>query len=95
MTAPSKPKIGRFEVLGKLGGGMQGKVYLGWDPKLQRKVALKVITHTERDACYSKEVIEEARIAARISHPNVVPIGPARPYVPGSYAYMKLASTSV
>lgn len=66
--------IDRFEVSRLLGKGLQGKVYLGWDPDLERQVALKVITPTEYDTGNSQDIIAEARIAAKISHPNVVPI---------------------
>lgn len=66
--------IGRFEVHKRLGEGFQGKVYLGWDPELRRQVALKVITFADGEVLQSRDVVEEARIAASISHPNVIPI---------------------
>jgi len=72
---PKNPTmLGRFEVKKRLGEGLQGKVYLGWDPGLQREVALKLITVTDADSSFSQDIINEARIAAKISHPNVVPI---------------------
>ena len=74
MNQTTSPKIGRFEISKRLGDGLQGKVYLGWDPNLERRVALKVITPADGDITYSRDVVNEARIAARISHPNVVSI---------------------
>ena len=74
MDQTTTPKIGRFEVSKRLGEGLQGKVYLGWDPNLERQVAIKVITPADGDIAYSQDVVDEARIAAKISHPNVVPI---------------------
>lgn len=74
MTTKGKTKIGRFEVSRRLGEGFQGKVYLGWDPDLERQVALKVITFADEDVVSSQDVVDEARIAAKISHPNVIPI---------------------
>ncbi|MDX1519740.1 MAG: HDOD domain-containing protein, partial [Gammaproteobacteria bacterium] len=47
---------------------------LGLDPNLGRKVALKLLTPVDADTTWSQDVIDEARIAARISHPNVIPI---------------------
>ncbi len=85
MNQASSTMIGRFEVSKRLGEGLQGKVYLGWDPSLERQVALKVITPVGGDTAYSQDVIEEARIAARISHPNVVPL-----YEVGMYRNMPL-----
>ncbi len=75
----NRPRIGRFEVLARLGRGLQGKVYLGWDPRLQRKVALKVLSEVGQDID-SQEVVAEARIAARIAHPSVVPVFEADVY---------------
>jgi eukaryotic-like serine/threonine-protein kinase len=74
MSQTNNAMIGRFEVSKRLGEGMQGKVYLGWDPDLGRNVALKLITPADGDITYSQDVVDEARIAAKISHPNVVPI---------------------
>ena len=74
MNQSTKSNIGRFKVTECLGTGMQGKVYLGKDPILERQVALKLITTEDDNLTYSEDVIAEARIAARISHPNVVPI---------------------
>ncbi|MEQ8289651.1 MAG: HDOD domain-containing protein [Gammaproteobacteria bacterium] len=78
-------QIGRFEVRRRLGGGMQGKVYLGWDPNLEREVAIKLITPAEGDKTYSEEIIKEAKIVARIANPNVVPL-----YEVGMYGDMPL-----
>jgi eukaryotic-like serine/threonine-protein kinase len=74
MNQASRNMINRFEVSKRLGEGLQGKVYLGWDPSLERQVAIKVITPANGDVAYSQDVVDEARIAAKISHPNVVPI---------------------
>ncbi len=67
-------QIGRFEVRNRLGAGSQGKVYLGWDPGLEREVAIKLINTTPGDSNYSEEIIKEAKIVARIANPNVVPL---------------------
>lgn len=74
MTRQKKISIGRFEVLRRLGQGLQGRVYLATDPVLERRVALKVINLADCDIVKSEECVREARIAAQISHPNVVPI---------------------
>lgn len=85
MNQVRKMQIGRFEVRKRLGGGMQGKVYLGWDPNLEREVAIKLITPAEGDKAYSEEIIKEAKIVARIANPNVVPL-----YEVGMYGDMPL-----
>lgn len=63
---------GPLEVRRRLGGGSFGDVYVAWDPRLQREVALKLrragtIERTRR-------WLEEARRLARVRHPNVVTV---------------------
>jgi formylglycine-generating enzyme required for sulfatase activity/predicted Ser/Thr protein kinase len=64
------PAIGRFRVIRMLGKGGMGAVYLVHDPKLDRRVALKV-PHSGQDR---KRFLREARAAARFHHPNFCPI---------------------
>ncbi len=66
-------KIGKFEILGLLGKGSMGEVYLGVDPKLGREVAIKTIT---RDNVFEEESAiqfdREAKALAAMNHPNIV-----------------------
>src|SRR6516165_693636 len=67
--------IGRYRVIRRLGQGGFGRVYLGHDDGLDRPVAIKVpnperIAHPENAVAYLKE----ARILARLDHPNIVPV---------------------
>ncbi len=70
-------QIGRYRVLSELGRGMMGVVYQAEDPALGRTVALKVIrlvfpvTDEQREA-FEQRFLAEARIVARLSHPNIV-----------------------
>ena len=43
MTIGTGTKLGRYEIRSKIGEGGMGEVYLAGDPKLDRKVALKVL----------------------------------------------------
>ena len=68
--------IGRYRVVGTLGQGAMGRVYLAEDPGLGMKVAVKLI---KRDNMLENEVIlarfrREAALGARIRHPNIVAI---------------------
>ncbi len=71
--------LGRYQVVEILGSGGMGTVFRGWDPRLQRAVALKTI-HLERRESDDKEkqaasrLVTEAVAAAQIVHPNVVAI---------------------
>ena len=63
-------EVGRHVVLARIGAGGMGVVYSAYDPVLDRRVALKVL----RDAGARDRLHDEARIAARLSHPNVVAV---------------------
>lgn len=64
--------FGKYLVIRKLGEGGFGKVFLAVDPGLNRPVALKVL---KRAAPQDLERFRrEARAAAAISHPNIVPV---------------------
>ena len=65
-------KVGRFVVLEQLGRGGMGVVYLAYDPELQRRVAVKVLSRLRPDA--RARTIREATTLARLNHPNVVTI---------------------
>ncbi len=66
---------GHLEVLERIGGGSFGEVYRAWDPVLEREVALKLWrwpAHAHHPA--SRRFLREARLLARIRHPNVVTV---------------------
>jgi eukaryotic-like serine/threonine-protein kinase len=63
-------RVGRFKVLGLVGRGGLGEVYAAHDPELDRRVALKVVAHTEDRAAIAR-LHREAMTMARLSHPNV------------------------
>lgn len=77
MASALPQKIGRYEIQGELGRGMMGVVYEAHDPALSRAVALKTINPSFASSAEDREAFErrfetEARIAGRLSHPNVV-----------------------
>lgn len=67
-------RIGRFEIRGELGRGVQSVVWRGFDPQLQREVAIKTLHFSRRDAKQSAALLAEARMVGRLRHPNIVPI---------------------
>ena len=66
---------GWFEVYEKLGGGAFGVVFRAFDPQLELEVALKVPRPgTLDDAEAVERFLREAKAAAKLRHPNIVPI---------------------
>jgi eukaryotic-like serine/threonine-protein kinase len=66
---------GRYTVERTLGGGGMAVVYLAQDGELDRPVAIKILAgHVLGDKEFRARFVREARMAARLSHPNVVSI---------------------
>lgn len=58
-----------------IGHGAFGRVYRAWDSRLDREVALKLLTDDRSDTgTRPASIIEEGRLLARIRHPNVVTV---------------------
>src|SRR5687768_4352962 len=62
----------RFQVLERLGSGGMAVVFKGWDPRLQRFIAIKLITR--RDPLTVKRFLREAEAQARVDHENVLKV---------------------
>ncbi len=64
-----------FRICERLGAGGMGTVYKALDEKLQRHVALKVLTRRQvSDEETTRALFREARLAARLGHPNIASI---------------------
>ncbi|GHG94824.1 serine/threonine-protein kinase [Comamonas sp. JC664] len=74
---PLGQRVGRFIPLKLLGQGGMGAVYAAYDPDLDRKVALKLLSvearHVDEEGGRVR-LLREAQAMARVSHPNVIPI---------------------
>jgi len=84
MPAPVRPpatslpaRLGRFELRRVLGQGAQATVWLGYDPRLEREVAVKLMRLGAEAADDNPSVnqwLQEARSVSRLNHPNIVPV---------------------
>ena len=68
--------FGPYLLVGKLGEGGMGEVYVGWDSRLGRLVALKLLRKSVLDELEDAErmLLNEARIVSQLEHPNIVRI---------------------
>jgi serine/threonine-protein kinase len=81
MPPSERPKVaeekleswGRLKILERIGQGSFGDVYRAWDSKLDREVAVKLL-HTGGAQPEGATVLKEARLLARVRHPNVATV---------------------
>ena len=75
MTLSTGARLGRYEVDGLIGSGGMGDVYSARDTRLNRLVALKVLsTSVLSDPERLSRFTQEARTTALINHPNIVAV---------------------
>ncbi len=68
-------KIGEYAVIGMLGRGGMGEVYLAKDPELERLVAVKVLPpHRLLKQSAVERFQRKARATANMEHPNIIPV---------------------
>jgi serine/threonine protein kinase/tetratricopeptide (TPR) repeat protein len=71
--------VSRYVILYEVGAGGMGVVYAAFDPELNRKIALKILTPKTKERQRSADqaatrLMREAQAIARLSHPNVVTV---------------------
>ena len=75
MTLPAGARLGPYEVRGLLGAGGMGEVYLAWDGRLGREVAVKVLPPASAsDADRLRRFEQEAKAAGALHHANVLAV---------------------
>lgn len=71
-------KLGKYQIRRTLGKGAMGVVYEGFDPVIERTVAIKTILPSQLDGAQYAEVMarfkREAQAAGRLNHPGIVAI---------------------
>jgi serine/threonine protein kinase/Flp pilus assembly protein TadD len=101
MSLPTGTRIGPYEISGLLGAGGMGEVYRARDTKLDRDVALKVLSESYSSAIGVERFEREISVTAKFSHPGIVSLfdsGSANgrlyyvmPLVPGENLRARLA----
>ena len=83
--------LGHYEFKALLGSGGMGQVWRALDPTLEREVAIKVLPEaTAADPEYRARLLREARIAARLNHPNIATIFAVEEHDAALYLVMEL-----
>jgi hypothetical protein len=65
---------GRYRLREKVGEGSFGSVYRGFDPDLQREIAVKILHNRVGDGHLKERLLIEGRALARVRHANVVSV---------------------
>src|SRR5262245_6084146 len=80
-------RVARYIIVDVAGEGGMGVIYVGYDPDLDRRVALKLLHQEGSDGTPASDsteararLVREAQAMARLNHRNVVPIYDAGTY---------------
>ena len=72
MSLPTGTRLGPYEIVAPLGAGGMGDVYRGRDTRLERNVAIKVLSaHLATDPQFRLRFEREARAISSLEHPNI------------------------
>ncbi len=75
MALSAGVKLGHYEIVSRLGAGGMGEVWLARDPRLNREVAIKVLTDDRlADEGRRRRFVQEAQAASSLNHPHIVTI---------------------
>ena len=90
---PAGTSVGRFVLLNQLGKGGMGVVYKAYDPELDRRIAVKLLTVQPLEGeTYSQprdRLVREAQALAKLNHPNVVAVYDVGTFGTGVYVAME------
>ncbi|MGN2242516.1 protein kinase [Frateuria sp. GZRR33] len=82
------PTVGRYRIEGVLGAGAMAVVYAGFDPEIERQVAIKCLRNAvAADPSYRARFVTEARAVGHLTHPHIVTLfdvgemDDGRPYI--------------
>jgi eukaryotic-like serine/threonine-protein kinase len=74
MSLPTGTRLGPYEILSLVGAGGMGEVYKGRDTRLDRLVAIKVLSSGSMDPERRARFEREARTVASLSNPHICPL---------------------
>jgi serine/threonine protein kinase len=67
--------LGQYQILTRISKGATSTIYKAYQPKLERFVAIKVLSpHVVDEEGFLERFTQEARAVAQLDHPNIVPV---------------------
>lgn len=71
----SGKQLGKYQVVEAFGEGGMAKVYKGYQPSMDRNVALKILPrHLANDPAFLTRFEREAKMVAKMQHPHILPV---------------------
>src|SRR5215813_5181098 len=74
MPLEAATRLGPYEIVAPIGAGGMGEVYRARDVRLGREVAVKVLPPGKGGERARRNLLEEARAASGLNHPNIVTV---------------------
>lgn len=74
MALAAGTKLGPYEIIAPIGAGGMGEVYRALDTKLNRPVAVKLLSEELADAAAGRRFQREAQMASSLNHPHIVTV---------------------
>ena len=71
MALPPGTRLGPYEIVSLLGVGGMGEVYRARDTRLERTVAIKILSQLSNDPAHKQRFEREARTISSLNHPNI------------------------
>jgi len=80
MALATGTQLGSYEIIGLIGSGGMGEVYKAVDRKLQRSVAIKILSSEVADTAARRRFQREAELASSLNHPHILTVHDAGEY---------------
>src|SRR5215813_879592 len=74
MALAAGTKLGPYEIIAPIGSGGMGEVYRALDTKLNRPVAVKLLSGELADIAARRRFQREAQMASSLNHPHIVTV---------------------
>lgn len=89
MSLAAGTKLGQYEILAPLGQGGMGVVYRALDTRLNRPVAIKILSNDLVDAAARRRFQREAQLASALNHPHILTVYDAGEFEGRQYLVME------